>query len=78
MKNLEKKYSKCQEGTPLPHNWKNILCLFFMFHAMFLEKKYLIAESCGVLARAGKWTAWAKIIQILPARAVAFRPSLRE
>ena len=45
VKNLEKKYSKCQEGTPPPHNWKNILCLFFMFHAMFLEKKYLIAKS---------------------------------
>ena len=32
----------------------------------------------GVSARAGKWTAWAEIIQILPARAITFRPGLRE
>ena len=31
VKNLEKKYSKSQEDTPPPHNWKNILYLYFMF-----------------------------------------------
>ena len=32
----------------------------------------------GVSARAGKWTAQAEIIQILPAQAVTFWPGLRE
>ena len=32
----------------------------------------------GVSARAGKLTAWADIIQILQAQAVAFRTGLRE
>ena len=40
VKNLEKKYSKSQEDTPPPHNWKNILYLYFMFHAILSTFKF--------------------------------------
>ena len=32
--NLKKIYSKSQEDIPPPHNGKNILYLYFMFHAI--------------------------------------------
>ena len=67
VKNLEKKYFKSQEDTPPPHNWKNILYLYFIFHAIlstfkfFSKNKYLIATNGPVIFRPARSDSYIEV-----------------